>query len=72
MLVEPGVQLLEVRGPAVRSPIEFSSSQAPHPEAAQELVEELDHLRIDAGVVGAHRLDVELPELAVTAPLGRA
>ena len=72
VLVEPGIQLLEIRGPAVsvadRVQLEPGASD---PEASQELVEELDHLRIDGGVVGAHRLDVELPELAVLPTLGR-
>ena len=72
VLVEPGAQLLEVRGAAVpvadRVQLE---PPAPDLEAPQELGEELDHLGVDRRVVRPHRLDVELPELAELAALRR-
>ena len=72
MLVEPGVQLLEVRGTAV--PVADRVQLEPPAldlEAPEELGIELDHLGVQRRVVGAHRLDVELPVLAELAALRR-
>ena len=70
VLVEPGVQALEVGGAALavadRVELEAVAGRA---EPAQELVVELDDLGVERGIVGADRLDRELPVLAVAAAL---
>ena len=72
VLVEPLVQLLEIRGAAV--PVADRVQLEPpafDPEPPQQLRVELDHLRVERRVVGAHRLDVQLPELAELSALRR-
>ena len=70
MLVEPGRKPLDVRGSAVavadRVDLEHVLRDA---ESAQQLGIELDHLRIDRGIIAPDRLDRELPVLAVPALL---
>src|SRR2546427_821239 len=70
VLVEPLRELLDVGGTAVgvadRVELEHVIG---HADAPQELRVELDHFGVDRRIVGADRLDRELPVLAVTAAL---
>src|SRR2546421_480001 len=70
MLVEPCVELLEIRGTAltVADRIELQLVAA-HAEVPQQRVVELDPLRVGRGVGGADVLERELPVLAVAAAL---
>ena len=70
VLVEPGLELLEVRRPTLRVPDRVEvEGVGGDTKAAKQLVVELDQLRVDGGIVGADRLDGELPVLAVPALL---
>ena len=70
MFVEPRRQLLDVGRTAVlvadRVQLEHVIGDA---DAAQKLRVELNHLRVDRRVIGADRLDRELPVLAVAPAL---
>jgi len=70
--LEPFVQLLEICRSAVpvtdRVQLEPPTVDA---EPPQQLGVELDHLRVERRVVGAHSLDVQLPELAELSALRR-
>ena len=70
MLVEPLRKFLDVGGTAVgvADRVELEHVVG-HADATQELGVELDHLGVDRRIVGADRLDRELPVLAVTAAL---
>ena len=72
--VEPRTQALEVRGPAGlrRRSSSARGGTRRRRGCRSKRVVELDHLRVDGRVVGADRLDVELPVLAKTALLRSA
>ena len=72
VLLEPGNEALEVGGPAggVADRVQLEPVLA-DAEPTKERVEQVNHLRVDGGIVAADGLEVELPELAV-APLLRA
>ena len=65
VLLEPGPQPVEIRGPAfsVADGVQLEPVVG-DPEAGEQRVVELDHLRIERGVLGADRLDIQLPVLA--------
>ena len=71
VLLEPGPQPVEIGGPAfsVADGVQLEPVVG-DAEAAEQRVVELDHLRIERGVLGADRLDIQLPVLA-EAPLLR-
>ena len=73
VLLEPGPQAFEVRGPAlgVADRVELETVLV-DPEPTEERVVQLDHLGVAGRVVRADRLDVELPVLAKAALLRSA
>ena len=73
MRVEPLVEQPDVGGPAVAVPDRVQLQlELGHAELAQQLAVVLDHLGVDRRIVGADRLQRELPVLAVPAAPGRA
>ena len=71
-LVEPRAEPLDVGRPAVavadRVQLELVVGDA---EIAEQRVVEMEHLGVERGVVGADRLDRELPVLAIAPATGR-
>ena len=73
VLLEPGGQPLDVRGPAVAAADRVQLQPVGRdPEPAEQRVVELDDLGVDRRIVRADRLDRELPVLAIAAAAGRA
>ena len=68
--LEPRPELLEVGRTTVPASDRVELELVPgHPEPVQQRVVELDHLGVERRIVGADRLDGQLPELAVAAAL---